>query len=75
VHQLLGIVGKDTDQGPKNALALVPSVSKALTEALDTARSLSTEVSAMSDNLSDVAEQQEDADRRLRQLEDWLRLP
>jgi len=66
-NKLLGVIG-DPEQTPTDALALVPSISAALTEAVDIARGLRLEV----DNLADdhaLTSGTVDA------LADWVTLP
>jgi len=75
VNELLAVVGEDQEATTVSALALVPSISQALTEALDTARSLRMEVVELGDQVDVVAERQAATDRRLEQLEMWIREP
>lgn len=77
VDKLLAVVGEEQEPEatPDSALALVPSISHALTEALDTARSLRMEVVELGDQVDDVAGRQVDTDRRLELLEAWMREP
>jgi len=68
-NELLAVVGEDDPEAqPGAALALVPSISAALTEALDAARGLRTEV-------DDLSEKQGDTAARVYGLETWLREP
>lgn len=77
VDKILAVVGEEQEPEATtdSALALVPSISQALTEALDTARSLRMEVVDLGDQVDDVAGRQVASDRRLEQLEAWMREP
>ena len=68
-NELLAVVGEDDPEAqPDAALALVPSISAALTEALDAARGLPAEV-------EDLSEKQGGTAARVDGLETWLREP
>jgi len=69
VNELLPVLGEnDPEAQPDAALMLVPSISAALTEALDMARSLRTEV-------EDVSDRQDQMATQLESLEAWVREP
>lgn len=68
-NELLAVVGEDDPEAqPDAALMLVPSISAALTEALDAARGLRAEV-------DDLSEKQGDTAARVNGLQAWLREP
>ncbi len=71
---LLQVV-EDESTSNESALALVPSISKALTEALDTARALRSEVGDLSDQVEEVARAQGTTDDELLKLREWLTQP
>lgn len=65
--QLLTIVSEE--QTPNSVLALIPSISQALTEALDTARSLRTQVSELSSRLQSNEMQIAELSKKLEAIE------
>jgi len=67
VNNLLGVVGS-TNANPDTALALIPSISQALTEALDTARSLRAEVDIMHGDITSHDERMSEAERKLSEM-------
>jgi DNA-binding transcriptional MerR regulator len=64
VNSLLSVINAE-NKSPESTLALIPSISQALAEALDTARSLRVEV-------DDHEQRMSDAERRLSELADKL---
>ena len=68
VAEVLGIVDNAEAQPPGSALALIPSIGQALSQALDAARSLRADVDSL-------AERQDRVSRQVEALADWLRLP
>lgn len=74
VTALLQVV-EDEPTSNESALALVPSISKALTEAVDTARALRVEVGDLSNQVEEVARSQGATDDELRSLSEWLNQP
>ena len=74
VNELLAVVGQEEAQ-PDAALALVPSISAALTEALDMAQSLRAEVGDLAGQVEQVAQDQGATKDELAELRKWLRLP
>ena len=76
VNELLPVLGKeDPEAQPDAALALVPSISAALTEALDLAHSLRAEVGDLAGQVEQVAQDQGATREELAELRKWLRLP
>ena len=76
VNELLPVLGKeDPEAQPDAALALVPSISAALTEALDMAQSLRAEVGDLAGQVEQVAQDQGATREELAELRKWLRLP
>jgi len=68
-NKLLAIVGQEDGQAePDSALALVPSISHALSEVQEQAQ-------ALRSILENVADNQNAANRRLEALEAWMREP
>jgi len=68
-NKLLAIVGQeDPDAQPDSALALVPSISQALSEVQEQAQ-------ALRSILENVADNQNEANSRLEALEAWARAP
>ena len=68
VAQLLGVLEDGPPTEPTDALALVPSISKALTEAIDMAQSLRADVDDLNDN-------QKGQDERISAIENWMSQP
>ena len=77
VTALLQVVGDEEERPEDNAsaLALVPSISRALTEAVDAARALRVEVGDLSDQVKDVARAQGSTDEELGKLREWMSQP
>ncbi|MCH8094099.1 MAG: MerR family transcriptional regulator [Chloroflexi bacterium] len=68
-NKLLAVVGQeDPDAQPDSALALVPSISQALSEVQEQAQ-------ALRSILENVADNQNEANSRLEALEAWARAP
>ena len=74
VNSLLSVVS-DAEQSPDKTLALIPSISQALTEALDTARSLRVQVDAHELRMSDAEQRISEMADKLAQLESDKRIP
>ncbi len=74
VLRVVGMEEGEEEESP-SALALVPSISKALTEAVDTARALRSEVGDLADQVEDVAKAQGATDDELRKLREWMAQP
>jgi len=77
VTALLQVVG---DEGEKtedaaSALDLVPSISRALTEAVDTALALRSEVGDLSEKVEEVARSQGATDDELLRIRKWMNQP
>ena len=76
VNELLPVLGEiDSNSQPDVALALVPSISAALTEALDMAQSLRAEVGDLAGQVEQVAQDQGATREELAELRKWLLLP
>jgi len=77
VTSLLQVVG-DEEEKPEDsasALDLVPSISRALTEAVDTARALRTDVEDLAGDVAEIAKAQGASEDELRALREWMRQP
>jgi DNA-binding transcriptional MerR regulator len=71
VNNLLSVMS-DGERSPESALALIPSISQALAEALDTARSLRAEMDGVNSTLQAHDERMSDAERKLAEMADKL---
>jgi DNA-binding transcriptional MerR regulator len=71
VNNLLSVLNAE-DKSPESTLALIPSISQALAEALDTARSLRVEVDAIHTTQAAHDERMSDAERKLSEMADKL---
>lgn len=67
-------VMRTEEQTPDKTLALIPSISQALTEALDTARLLRSQVSELSEHQNQQDERMSDAERKLAEMAAKLEL-
>ena len=72
VNDLLSVVSDGEQPSPDQTLALIPSISAALTEALDTARSLRAEVDAIHITTQAHDERMGEAERKLSEMADKL---
>lgn len=70
VNNLLSVISADAS--PESTLALIPSISEAITEALDTARALRSEVSELSEHQTQQDARMSDAERKLVEMADKL---
>ena len=75
VNELLSVVSDGEQPSPDQTLALIPSISQALTEALDTARLLRTQVDAHDNRLSDAERKLSEMADKLAQLESEQHTP
>jgi DNA-binding transcriptional MerR regulator len=69
------VISSDNELASDSALALVPSISKALTETLAVSQALRSEVGDFSDQVEEVARSQGATDEELVKLRAWLALP
>lgn len=74
VNNLLSVVS-DAEQSPDKTLALIPSISQALTEALDTARALRVQVDTHEQRMSDAERKLSEMADKLAQLERAAQIP
>ena len=65
--KLLGIMSSDNDL-PDQTLALIPTISKSLTEALDTARALRAELNTVNATIQDHDKRMSDSERKIDEL-------
>lgn len=70
-NELLSVIGAEQPP-PDKTLALIPSISQALSEALDTARMLRTQVSELSEQQDKHSERLSSAENKLSELSDKL---
>ena len=71
VNELLRVIGTE-QPSPDTTLALIPSISEALSEALDTARALRTQVGELSEQQDKHSERLSSAESKLTELADKL---
>ena len=75
-NDLLAVVGEDAPEvEPDAALMLVPSISAALTEALDATQSLRADVSTLAEQVESVSDSQEETRAALTLIREYMRLP
>lgn len=74
VNELLSVVS-DAEPSPEQTLALIPSISQALTEALDTARALRVQVDAHEQLVSEHERKLSELAERLAQIEQDAQTP
>jgi DNA-binding transcriptional MerR regulator len=75
VNNLLSVVGNGEQPSPDQTLALIPSISAALTEALDTARTLRVQVDAHEQRMSDAERKLSEMADKLAQIESEQQTP